>query len=252
MGNGIYQAIVKAMGEIDPIEKGKRNKEQGFMFRGIDDVMNELHGILVNNKIFIYPEVINVQRQERTTKTGGTLLYSILTIKFHFAHEDGSELSCVVVGEGMDTADKASNKAMAVGYKYACIQMFCIPTADIDDPDNETPPNSEHKNGNGNAQKPTQNGQNGSNSPQNNSEMDKVGKQIVDVLNTTNKNNVKYFNDEEFANEKNIFKHAADITSARAQYKRLSIELAKRKEESKQMENIPFGDEKEFQDDIPQ
>ena len=136
----IYQAIANAMKEISPIAKGKKNKEQGFAYRGVDDVMNELNPILAKYNIFIYPEVIGSQRDERQTKSGGTLLYSILTIKYHFATDDGSEVCTTVVGEGMDSGDKASNKAMAVAFKYACLQMFCIPTSDIKDPDEETPP----------------------------------------------------------------------------------------------------------------
>ena len=38
----------------------------------------------------------------------------------------------------MDTGDKATNKAMAIAYKYACFQVFCIPTSDIADPDVES------------------------------------------------------------------------------------------------------------------
>ncbi|MFS0844210.1 MAG: ERF family protein [Roseburia hominis] len=28
----------------------------------------------------------------------------------------------------MDSGDKATNKAMSVAFKYACFQVFCIPT----------------------------------------------------------------------------------------------------------------------------
>jgi hypothetical protein len=37
----------------------------------------------------------------------------------------------------MDSGDKASNKAMAIAFKYACFQVFCIPTEEIVDPDAE-------------------------------------------------------------------------------------------------------------------
>ena len=47
-------------------------------------------------------------------------------------------MSCVVVGEGMDSGDKASNKAMSVALKYACFQLFMIPTEEMVDPDAET------------------------------------------------------------------------------------------------------------------
>ena len=39
----------------------------------------------------------------------------------------------------MDSGDKSSNKAMAAAMKYAICQILCIPTKDIEDPDNSTP-----------------------------------------------------------------------------------------------------------------
>ena len=85
------------------------------------------------------------QREERTTAKGGNLIYSIMKIKYTFYAEDGTSVSAVVVGEGMDSADKSSNKAMAVGMKYAMFQVFCIPTEEMPDTDSETPPPSTPK-----------------------------------------------------------------------------------------------------------
>ena len=34
--------------------------------------------------------------------------------------------------------DKATNKAMAIAYKYLCFQVFCIPTEEMTDPDAES------------------------------------------------------------------------------------------------------------------
>ena len=36
----IYEAINNVMSEIGAIGKDQKNKQQGFMYRGIDDVMN--------------------------------------------------------------------------------------------------------------------------------------------------------------------------------------------------------------------
>ena len=63
----------------------------------------------------------------------------ICKIKFTFYAEDGSNIKSVIIGEGLDTGDKATNKAMAIAYKYACFQVFCIPTEDMVDPDAERP-----------------------------------------------------------------------------------------------------------------
>jgi hypothetical protein len=38
----------------------------------------------------------------------------------------------------MDMGDKATNKAMAIAYKYLCFQVFCIPTEEMTDPDAES------------------------------------------------------------------------------------------------------------------
>lgn len=141
MGN-IYQAITSIMDEGYAITKGKRNQQQGFMYRGIDDVMNTFQPLLAKHHVFVVPEVLDEHRQERMTGKGGSLLYSILRVKYTFFAEDGSSVSAVVVGEGMDSGDKASNKAMSVAMKYAMFQVFCIPTEEMQDPDAETPPPS--------------------------------------------------------------------------------------------------------------
>lgn len=139
----IYESISRIMAEATPISKDKLNKKQGFKYRGIDDVMNTFYPLLAKHKVFIVPEVVGQQREERSTKSGdGNLIYSILKIKFTFYAEDGSNISAVVIGEGMDRADKSSNKAMAVGMKYAMFQVFCIPTEDMIDPDSESHPKS--------------------------------------------------------------------------------------------------------------
>lgn len=124
----IYKALAAISKEIGAIEKSQKNVQQNFMFRGIDQVMNTLHPLLVEFGVFIVPEIIETHREERLTKTGGTLIYTTHKIRYHFTAIDGSEVCATVMGEGMDSADKSSNKAMAVAFKYACFQMFCIPT----------------------------------------------------------------------------------------------------------------------------
>lgn len=134
----INTAINGVMAEIGAIGKDKRNQQQNFNYRGIDDVMNALQPALVKHKVYIVPEVLEQVREERTTAKGGLLLYSILKVKFTFYADDGSSISATVIGEGMDSGDKASNKAMSVAFKYACFQIFCIPTEELIDPDAET------------------------------------------------------------------------------------------------------------------
>lgn len=137
--NNIYQSINNVMSEIGSIGKNEKNQQQGFKYRGIDTVMNHLQPLFVKHKIFVVPQVNNSIREERTTAKGGTLIYSVLNVSFTFYAEDGSFVTAIVVGEGMDSGDKASNKAMSVAFKYACFQVLCIPTEEMEDPDKTTP-----------------------------------------------------------------------------------------------------------------
>lgn len=141
----IYESITKIMEEVPAIGKDKVNKQQGFKFRGIDDVMNALQPLLAKNKVFIVPEILEQLREERTTSKGGNLIYSICKIKYKFYAEDGSNIEAITIGEGMDSGDKATNKAMAIAMKYALFQVFCIPTEEMKDPDGETPEESKKK-----------------------------------------------------------------------------------------------------------
>lgn len=145
----IYGALAGVMADIGAIGKDKKNQQQGFMYRGIDDVMNSLQPALVKNRVIILPEVLEEAREERTTAKGGTMFSVRLKTKFTFATDDGSAVSTTVIGEAMDSGDKATNKAMSIAYKYACFQTFCIPTEEMKnaDPDGYIPePSSKKKN----------------------------------------------------------------------------------------------------------
>lgn len=144
---GIYKAISGVMSDIGAVGKDKefKSKYGGYKFRGIDDVMNALHPAMVKNKIFVVPEILEQERSSRQAASGTAMVVSICKIKYTFYAEDGSFVEAIVIGEGMDTGDKATNKAMSIAFKYACFQVFCIPTEDMDDPDSERPELDEKK-----------------------------------------------------------------------------------------------------------
>ena len=135
----IFEAIPLIIADIGAVGKDKKNQQQGFMYRGIDDVMNAISPVIAKYGVFVVPEILEESRNERATKSGGINFIVYLRIKFTFYASDGSSISAVTIGEAMDTADKGSNKAMAIAFKYACFQVFCIPTEEMKDPDAETP-----------------------------------------------------------------------------------------------------------------
>lgn len=138
----VYSAICAVMHDIGQtgISKDRKNQQQGYSFRGIDDVYNELNGLLSKHKLVMLPRVDSSEQIERQTKTGGALFYTRLTVDFKLVSaEDGSSDTIRTVGEAMDSADKSSNKAQSAAYKYAAMMVFCIPTEGDNDADAHTP-----------------------------------------------------------------------------------------------------------------
>lgn len=134
----IYPAMAAIMAEIPAIGKDKKNVTQNFNYRGIDDVYNALNSVMGKHGVFMCPEVLEQNREERTSKNGTVLAFVTLRVKYLFYAQDGSNVACVVCGEGMDSGDKATNKAMSIAQKYAFFQVFAIPTKEVLDPDADT------------------------------------------------------------------------------------------------------------------
>lgn len=134
----IHEAILKAMKEIEPIAKNGRNEAQRFKFRQLDDVYNSLHGVFVRAGIFSTSEILSSSMEERPTKSGGTSIFRLLDVRYTFYAADGSSVSTTIRGEGADSGDKATSKAMSMAYKYAMLQLFCIPLEGEVDPDSQT------------------------------------------------------------------------------------------------------------------
>jgi len=137
----IYSAIPAIMAEIPSIYKDRKNDAQHYNFRGIDDVYNAVNPILAKHRVFMRADVLEVKREERPPKdnTKSILTFVQVRVRYSFVTSDSSFISTDSLGEGMDSGDKATAKAMSIAQKYAILQMFCIPTADPKDPENDNP-----------------------------------------------------------------------------------------------------------------
>lgn len=138
----VYEAInkVTAVMASEGIPKARRNEQQGYRFRGIDDVYGALARPLADAKLCILPRVVERTVTERPTKSGGVSTYVVLDVEFDLVSAvDGSKHTIRTMGEAMDTADKATNKAMSAAMKYACMLAFQIPTEGDNDADAHDP-----------------------------------------------------------------------------------------------------------------
>lgn len=133
----IHARMIAVMRELGAIGKDKQNTQQGFKYRGIDQVYNAINPLLAKHGVYMTAKVLNKERTERTNKNGTVLAFTCLHMRYRFVAEDGSAAETEAEGEGMDSGDKSSNKSMAVAHKYALLQAFCVPTEDMPDPDAE-------------------------------------------------------------------------------------------------------------------
>ena len=138
----IYQAInaVQAALSKEGISKDRKNQQQGYSFRGIDDCYAAVGPHLAAQKLCIIPRYVTRSVIEHESKSGNALFYVTVEGEFDFVSAvDGSKHTARMFGEAMDSADKATNKAASAAFKYLLLQTFCIPTEGDNDADAHTP-----------------------------------------------------------------------------------------------------------------
>ena len=139
----IYERISAAQADINSVGVGKQgiNRTQRYRFRQIDDVYNALSPILAKHGIVTLPKYYGATYTTRPSREGGTLTYVQLAGKIRFCCGPLPEdrVTAHVLGEAMDSSDKASAKAMSMAIKNALLQVFLIPTEGDNDADASSP-----------------------------------------------------------------------------------------------------------------
>lgn len=134
----VYEAIAAVTGALaaEGISKSKTNQQQGFKYRGIDDVYNALSSLLAEHKLCILPRITSKEVVERVNAKGTALFYTTVAAEFDMVSAvDGSKHTVSSYGEAMDSGDKSIGKAMSYAYKAMAFMAFCIPTEGDNDPD---------------------------------------------------------------------------------------------------------------------
>ncbi|MEU1221259.1 ERF family protein [Streptomyces microflavus] len=134
----VDEAMIAVMREIDPVGKNGRNTKMNYRFQAYDDIVAEIAPRMAKYGLRMLPEVID--QKHFTRGSGDNVNVAILTIRYVIrgARGDVLDTPIVVVGEGADVADKASNKAMTAAKKYAYKQAFDISDGQ-DDGDHDHP-----------------------------------------------------------------------------------------------------------------
>lgn len=114
----IYQKIIDISNSISAIAKSQQG--DGYTFRGIDEIYNQLQPLFRKNGVFCTPKVT----AQQSNVQGRTLV----EVEFNFYASDGSSISATTRGEVLDKTDKGTISAQSLAHKTALIQIFMIPT----------------------------------------------------------------------------------------------------------------------------
>lgn len=135
----VREALIAVMESVGEVTKGDYNTQQRYNFRGVDRVVNAVSGPLRQHGVLVLPEVLEERLEPFETSKKTAMWRSVVKVKYRFIGPAGDKLPVTVAGEGSDTLDKATSKAMSVAYRTALLQALCLPTGDPD-PDTFAPP----------------------------------------------------------------------------------------------------------------
>jgi len=128
--------MVAAMKSIDAVAKTGKNTKQGYDYVTAADVADEVRSALVEHGIAFDYSIVDTDRWERPTSSGGSMMCIQITADCRFTDtESGESLTVRGLGWGMDSLDKAPYKAMTGLLKYVLRMNFIIP--DNADPEND-------------------------------------------------------------------------------------------------------------------
>ncbi len=136
--HSLHRKLAEVVAAVDWQPKTGRNTQQNYSFVTAEQIKDAVRKHLAERRVMVYVSIEGIERSEWQTKSGTTMFSVVCHGEVTFADGDSGELFTVkAAGEGMDSGDKALNKAQTALLKYALIGNFLIPTGD--DPEADSP-----------------------------------------------------------------------------------------------------------------
>lgn len=133
----VYAALAAVMADVDHVAKRDINRDQKYVFRGIDAVVNAVGPALRKHGVIVIPQVVNVAYEAVQTSTGKPSTACRVKVAYIFWGPEGDYIETSVIGEAWDWGDKSAPKAMSVAFRTALLQVLALPT-DEPDPDSQS------------------------------------------------------------------------------------------------------------------
>jgi len=120
--SNLAEAVIAVMGEVGSLPKDGTNSFQQYSYTTETMVANTLRPLMVKNGLALVPHNISVVDSTAV----GKFNKAVISATYLLLHKSGESLTVTVPGEGMDSLDKSTTKALTAAFKYALLQMFCV------------------------------------------------------------------------------------------------------------------------------
>ncbi len=143
---GLVAKLAEVMGAVGFVAKRGRNEFHKYDYATEADISGAVRDHMAERSLMLIPSVEKTEWRKIPGKNGEQSICT-LTVRFSVMDgESGEKLEFVALGEGQDSGDKATYKAMTGALKYALLKLFMISTGDDPEGDegtdehNATPP----------------------------------------------------------------------------------------------------------------
>jgi len=126
----LTKALGAVMAAVGYVRGTGQNTQQRYSFTSDEDLAAAVQPALVANGVTLSPVSADVRDLTLTTSKGNTMQRVVLVQSWRVAHTSGQWMTIEVAGEGADSMDKATPKALTNARKYMLRLLFCIPTGD--------------------------------------------------------------------------------------------------------------------------
>ena len=147
----IYERLSLITAEIGVVEKNLKvqvNKNSSYKAVSERDVLDAVKPIEQKYRVYSYPasrqivdrDILTKESEYQGTVTRTNTLFMRVETVYRFVNIDNplEFIETTVYGDGLDTGDKATGKAMTYADKYALMKAYKLSTGD--DPDKEASP----------------------------------------------------------------------------------------------------------------
>lgn len=143
----IFGAMARVKREMPAVPKAHQTESGAkYAYRSAEDVVNAASPLFAREGVLVVPYIDRASREIRE-RANGSMAFSIMEVTFTFYAEDGSFITCKVIGEASDVSDKASTKAQTVAERIAICKILSIPTKETNIDPEGGPQNDETTHG---------------------------------------------------------------------------------------------------------